>query len=109
LHGKSPYVLIEKRRNRQHSKFDKKSRKINMLDKTNTSKNTPTQSLNKKLKKQKGATMIEYAIVVAAVVGIAAVVFTDDTSKGMGQAVDQIITNAANKATGADSGSGSTP
>ncbi len=78
-----------------------------MLDKTNTSKNTPTQSLNKKLKKQKGATMVEYALVVAAVVGIAGLVFTDDTTKGMGKAVDQIITNAANKATGTDSGSGS--
>lgn len=78
-----------------------------MLVKTNTSKSTIEQSLNKKLKKQKGATMIEYALVVAAVVGIAAVVFTDDTSKGMGKAVNDIVTKAANKATGTGSGSGS--
>lgn len=52
-----------------------------MLVKTNTSKSTIEQSLNKKLKKQKGATMIEYALVVAAIVGIAVVAFntTDGT------------------------------
>jgi|LZQQ01.1.fsa_nt_gb Flp/Fap pilin component. len=52
-----------------------------MLDKTKTSEIIPTQSLNKKLKKQKGATMIEYALVVAAIVGIAVIAFnsTDGT------------------------------
>lgn len=69
-----------------------------MLVKTNTSKSTIEQSLNKKLKKQKGATMIEYAIVIAAVAGIAAVVFTDDTSTGMGKAVNDIVEKAATEA-----------
>lgn len=82
-----------------------------MLVKTNTSKSTIEQSLNKKLKKQKGATMIEYALVVAAVVGIAAVVFTDDTSKEgtIAKAVSDVVSNAAKDATGSGSGSGSTP
>ncbi|KUJ74017.1 hypothetical protein AVO42_00950 [Thiomicrospira sp. XS5] len=80
-----------------------------MLVKTNNSKSTIEQSMNKKLKKQKGATMVEYALVVAAVVGIAAVVFTDDTSKEgtMAKAVSDIVDGAAKKATGADSDSGS--
>ncbi|AZR81107.1 DUF4244 domain-containing protein [Thiomicrospira sp. S5] len=69
-----------------------------MLVKTNTSKSTIEQSLNKKLKKQKGATMIEYAVVVAAVAGIAALVFQADTSTGMGKAVNDIVTEAATQA-----------
>lgn len=70
-----------------------------MLDKTNTSKNTPIQSLNKKLKKQKGATMIEYALVVAAIVGIAVVAFntTDGTvSTAIDTKLDEIAADINN-------------
>lgn len=49
------------------------------------------------LKKQKGASMIEYALVVAAVVGIAAYFFAGDNSTGISKALNDKMTNVANK------------
>lgn len=49
----------------------------------------------KQVKKQKGASMIEYALVVAAVAGIAAVVFTSDTTTGVGKIINDNIQKAA--------------
>ncbi len=58
-----------------------------------------TQMLQtKKQKKQKGATMIEYALVVAGVAAIAFAVFSGDTTTGVGKAikdkVESSVTNA---------------
>jgi Flp pilus assembly pilin Flp len=47
----------------------------------------------KQLKKQKGASMIEYAIVVAAVVGIAGAVFGD--TGALSAAITKVFTDAA--------------
>jgi Flp pilus assembly pilin Flp len=49
----------------------------------------------KQVKKQKGASMIEYALVVAAVAGIAALVFTSDTTTGVGKIINDNIQKAA--------------
>ena len=49
----------------------------------------------KQAKKQKGASMVEYALVVAAVAGIAALVFTAATDKGVGKIINDNIQKAA--------------
>lgn len=49
----------------------------------------------KQVKKQKGASMIEYALVVAAVAGIAALVFTSSTTTGVGKIINDNIQKAA--------------
>lgn len=55
----------------------------------------------KQMKKQKGATMIEYALVVAGVAAIAAVIFATDGP--VGTAITDTITNAVS---GTGTGSG---
>lgn len=49
----------------------------------------------KQAKKQKGASMVEYALVVAAVAGIAALVFTAATDTGVGKIINDNIQKAA--------------
>lgn len=49
----------------------------------------------KQMKKQKGASMVEYALVVAAVAGIAAIVFTAATDTGVGKIINDNIQKAA--------------
>jgi len=48
----------------------------------------------KQLQKQKGASMIEYALVVAGVAAIAAVIFAGGTDDGVGAAISDRVTNA---------------
>ncbi|MDG6774896.1 hypothetical protein QCB45_11175 [Thiomicrorhabdus sp. ZW0627] len=52
----------------------------------------------KQIKKQKGASMIEYALVIAAVAGIAALVFTNSTTSGVGKVINDTVTKAATAA-----------
>ncbi|BCN93973.1 hypothetical protein THMIRHAM_17580 [Thiomicrorhabdus immobilis] len=48
----------------------------------------------KQVKKQKGASMIEYALVVAAVVAVAALFFKDETV-GIGKAINDKLTTVS--------------
>lgn len=48
-----------------------------------------------KVKKQKGATMVEYALVVAAVAAIAALVFAGNTTSGIGKVINDNVQKAA--------------
>ena len=58
-----------------------------------------TQMLQtKKQKKQKGATMIEYALVVAGVAAIAFAVFSGDTTTGVGKAIQDKVEGAVTNA-----------
>lgn len=61
-----------------------------MLDKAKVTQMLQT----KKQKKQKGATMIEYALVVAGVAVIAAAVFSGDTTTGVGKAIQDKVQTA---------------
>ncbi|MBN2867015.1 MAG: hypothetical protein JXK16_13485 [Thiotrichales bacterium] len=49
----------------------------------------------KQLQKQKGASLIEYALVVAAVVAISVVVFSGDAGTSINGAIEAKVTNAA--------------
>lgn len=65
-----------------------------------------SQSPSRKLKKQKGASMIEYALVVAAIVGIGAIVFNGSDGT-LDTAIKTKMTNVSNEISGAGTGSGS--
>jgi Flp pilus assembly pilin Flp len=52
----------------------------------------------KQVKKQKGASMIEYALVVAAVASIAALVFSGTTTDGLGKVIKDKVDSAATAA-----------
>ncbi|WP_024850506.1 Flp family type IVb pilin [Hydrogenovibrio kuenenii] len=66
-----------------------------MLDQAKL-KNIQAEMAQKK-QKQKGASMIEYALVVAAVVGIASYFFSADNSTGISKALNDKMTSVANK------------
>lgn len=53
------------------------------------------QMLARKLEKQKGATLIEYALVAAGVAGLAAIFFTGDTTTGLGKIVNDLLTKVS--------------
>ena len=55
------------------------------------------QMLARKLEKQKGATLIEYALVAAGVAVVAGVFFSTSTTDGIGKIIQQILDKAAAK------------
>lgn len=64
-----------------------------MLDQTKLKKIQAEMAREKK--KQKGASMIEYALVVAAVVGIAGYFFSGDNTTGISKALNDKMTSVA--------------
>lgn len=53
------------------------------------------QMLARKLEKQKGATLIEYALVAAGVAGLAAIFFTGNETTGLGKIVSDLFAKVA--------------
>lgn len=49
------------------------------------------QMMARKLEKQKGATLIEYALVAAGVAGLAAIFFTGSETTGLGKVVSDLL------------------
>lgn len=59
---------------------------------------TKIVEMSQKAKKQKGASMIEYALVVAGIAAIAAVVFTGSTDDGFGKKIKDKMNGAISSA-----------
>lgn len=58
------------------------------------------QMMARKLEKQKGATLIEYALVAAGVAGLVGLFFTGDTTSGLGKIVNDLLTDVSTAISG---------
>lgn len=65
------------------------------------------QMMARKLEKQKGATLIEYALVAAGVAGLAALFFTGNTTSGFGAVIQGLLDDVSD-AIGGDTTGGTT-